>query len=118
MGGQKTSVYLSDSLAAQWRASGLPLSELIRRGLDRSSELEDTLRRVLREELGQGRPAVIAASPPEPQHGRTPELTPELEHEPSPEPARKPARSAASACPQPKARVLKGLCGNCGTYVG
>ena len=43
---------------------------------------------------------------------------PELKHEPSPEPARKPARSAGSTCPHPKARILKGLCNACGTYVG
>ena len=113
--GKRTSIYLSDDQAAAVKASGLRLGELLNRGLERSSELEDTLRRVLREELGQSRPAAYS---PEPQHGRTPELMPQLEHEPSPEPARKPARSAASACPPPKARVLKGLCGNCGTYVG
>ena len=110
-------MYLSDSLAAQWRASGLPLSELIRRGLERGSD-EDTLRRVLREELGQSRPAAIAASTPEPEQDSTPEHTPHLEHEPSPEPARKQPRPAASACPHPRTRVLKGLCNACGTYVG
>ena len=56
-------MYLSDSLAAQWRASGLPLSELVRRGLDRGSEWRTQLRRVtLREELGHSRPPVIAAA--------------------------------------------------------
>ena len=116
MGGQKTSVYLSDSLAAQWRASGLTLSELIRRGLERGS-VEDTLRRVLREELGQGRPAVIAASPPEPQHGRTPELTPELEHEPSPEPART-RMPAARSCTHKRVTSSKGgKCHDCGDWV-
>jgi len=32
--GKRTSVYLSDSLAAAVEASGLPLAELIRRGLE------------------------------------------------------------------------------------
>ena len=52
--GLKTSVYLSDDLAAQWRASKLPLAEVIRRGLTRSDSEPVTrasLREVLREEL-------------------------------------------------------------------
>lgn len=52
--GQKTSVYLSDELAERWRASSLPLSEVIRLGLDaadRAPDLEGTIRRVIREEL-------------------------------------------------------------------
>jgi 3-mercaptopyruvate sulfurtransferase SseA len=51
--GLKTSVYLSHDLAMCWRASGLPLAELIRRGvasLAPQPDLEATLRRVLREE--------------------------------------------------------------------
>ena len=111
-------MYLSDDQAARVKASGLRLGELLNRGLDRSSELEDTLRRVLREELGHTRPHVIAAPSPEPQQNSTPEHTPHLEHEPSPEPARKQPRPDASACPHPKARILKGLCNACGTYVG
>jgi hypothetical protein len=52
--GLKTSVYLSDDLAAQWRASKLPLAEVIRRGLTRSDEepvTKASLRHILREEL-------------------------------------------------------------------
>ena len=41
--GLKTSVYLSDDLAAQWRASKLPLAEVIRRGLARSDDKPVTL---------------------------------------------------------------------------
>ena len=55
---RETSVYLSDSLAARWRASGLPLSELIRRGLEHGSDadtltrtLDGIVRTALREEL-------------------------------------------------------------------
>ena len=50
--GLRTSVYLSDELAAMWRASGVPLAELIRRGLSAGGPVDEvTLRRVLREEL-------------------------------------------------------------------
>src|ERR1017187_11011682 len=46
----KTSIYLSAELTARVKASPLPLSELVRRGLE-APDLEATLRRVLREEL-------------------------------------------------------------------
>ena len=52
--GLKTSVYLSDDLAASWRASKLPLAEVIRRGLasgDGEPVTKTVLRDVLREEL-------------------------------------------------------------------
>ena len=54
--GQKTSVYLPDDLTAKWKASGTPLTELIRRGLDATEHGEPdldaaALRRILREEL-------------------------------------------------------------------
>ena len=45
----KTSIYLSDELTARVKASPLPLSELVRRGLE-APDLEAMLRRVLREE--------------------------------------------------------------------
>ena len=114
MGGQKTSVYLSDSLAAQWRASGLPLSELVRRGLERGSD-EDTLRRVLREELSQSRPAAIAASTPEPEQDSTHELMPE--REPSPEPARTPPRPDRSCKHKRMTSRKGGRCPDCSTWV-
>ena len=50
-------MWLSADLDARWRASGLPLSELIRRGLerdddrDRAADWEALLRNVIREEL-------------------------------------------------------------------
>ena len=61
--GGKRSVYLSDELAARWRATGLPLAEVIRRGLDTIEgttpgpryDIED-IRRVLREELARHAP--------------------------------------------------------------
>jgi hypothetical protein len=57
--GKKTSVWLSDDLVAGWRASRLPLAELVRRGLELGAPgrpvdevtHEAILRRVLREEL-------------------------------------------------------------------
>ena len=50
--GLRTSVYLSGELAAMWRASGVPLAELIRRGLSAGGPVDEvTLRQVLREEL-------------------------------------------------------------------
>jgi hypothetical protein len=93
-------VYLSDSLAALVKASGLPLGELVRRGLDRSSELEDTLRRVLREELhamhgtDHTAPAVIAEPSPQPEHDST-----------------------QRACRHPASQVHEGLCTDCGTWL-
>ena len=50
--GHRTSVYLSDELAEAWRASGVALSELVRRGLGMGEPLtEASLRRVLAELL-------------------------------------------------------------------
>lgn len=55
--GQKTSVYLADDVAAKAKASGVPLGELVRRGLDAGEpeSLEAMLRRVIREELATAR---------------------------------------------------------------
>lgn len=58
MAGKRTSVYLTDELAAAVKASGLPLAVLLWRGL------------------------------------------------------------GTAECDHPKARVIKGLCGSCGTNVG
>lgn len=50
--GLRTSVYLTDELTAMWRASKLPLAEVIRRGLNAGGPVDEaTLRHVLREEL-------------------------------------------------------------------
>ena len=54
--GRKTSVYLTDELDAQLRASKLPLAEVVRRGLihqDREPVDEHTLSRVLDEKLAR-----------------------------------------------------------------
>jgi post-segregation antitoxin (ccd killing protein) len=48
--GSKTSVYLPDDLTERWKASGLSLTEIVRRGLDAEPQ-EAMLRRVLRQEL-------------------------------------------------------------------
>ena len=49
----KTSVWLDDDTAAEWKASGLPLAELVKRGLKagRPEPLDDKIRRILRDEL-------------------------------------------------------------------
>ena len=50
----KTSVYLSDDLIIRWHASRLPLSEVVRRGLDAIEgrpDLVTEVRRAIREEL-------------------------------------------------------------------
>lgn len=58
--GQKTSIYLTDDLAARSAATGLPPGEIYRRGLEaveHSTEretLENTMRRVVREETDPG----------------------------------------------------------------
>ena len=50
--GLRTSVYLTDELNAMWRASRLPLAEVIRRGLAAGGPVDEvTLRQILREEL-------------------------------------------------------------------
>lgn len=50
--GLRTSVYLSDELAAMWKASGVPLAEVIRRGLAAGGPVDEaTLRSVLDEKL-------------------------------------------------------------------
>ena len=50
--GLRTSVYLSDELRAMWKASGLPLGEVIRRGLQAGGPVDEvTCRRIVREEL-------------------------------------------------------------------
>lgn len=54
MPGTKTSVWLSEDLAARWKSSGLSLTEIVRRGLDAADPQEaasERERAVLREEL-------------------------------------------------------------------
>ena len=54
MPGTKTSVWLSEDLATRWKASGLSLTEIVRRGLDATDPQEAATaedRAVLREEL-------------------------------------------------------------------
>jgi hypothetical protein len=53
--GRKTSVYLTDDLAESVKASGVPLAELIRRGLSASTPdpLEDRLAAVIRDEFAR-----------------------------------------------------------------
>jgi tRNA A37 threonylcarbamoyladenosine biosynthesis protein TsaE len=53
--GQKTSIYLPDDMAAKIKASGVPLIEWARRGLEAGDpeSMEATMRRVLREERAE-----------------------------------------------------------------
>jgi hypothetical protein len=49
----KTSVWLPDDLSDQWKASGVALAELVRRGLaaGEPEPLDDKIRRIVREEV-------------------------------------------------------------------
>jgi hypothetical protein len=49
----KTSVWLDDETAAEWKASGLALAELVKRGLkaDEPEPLDDKIGRLLDERL-------------------------------------------------------------------
>jgi hypothetical protein len=49
----KTSIWLPDEVAEQWRASGVSLAELVKRGLaaGEPEPLDGKIRRILREEL-------------------------------------------------------------------
>lgn len=54
--GLRTSVYLTDELNAMWRASRLPLAEVIRRGLAAGGPVDEitmrhAVREIIREEL-------------------------------------------------------------------
>lgn len=88
MAGQKTSIYLTEEVAQRVRASGLPLPELVRRGLDAGQppELEVIIRRVVREELAEDR------------RGRG-------------------AGVEEQACKHPAASVEDSVCRNCGADV-
>ena len=76
----KTSVYLTSEVAARWKASGVPLSELVRRGLDAhlAPDLETVLT-MLRAELtavhapSLERVPAIAATVPTPVRTRSEE---------------------------------------------
>ena len=109
----KTSVYLSTGLAARVKASGVPLSELVRRGLDAhlAPELETVLTMLRAELAAVHAPALervpaIAATVSMHAQARSEEERP----------AGRMQEPAASACTHPKARVHKGLCGACGQH--
>jgi hypothetical protein len=86
--GKRTSVYLSDDLAAAVRASGVPLGELIRRGLE-----ADIGRAIAQTAAAAQEPvpaaAVAVTTPPK----------------------------ARRRCPHPGTRVIGGWCGECGVVV-
>jgi hypothetical protein len=62
----KTSVWLSDDIAERWKQTGLPLAELVKRGLDAGEPeaLDGKIRRIIREELQ--RAAGQSQGPPPP----------------------------------------------------
>jgi hypothetical protein len=49
----KTSVWLPDDVAAEWKRREIPLAELVKRGLaaDEPEPLDEKIRRIVREEL-------------------------------------------------------------------
>lgn len=88
--GKRTSVYLSDGLAAAVEASGVPLAELIRRGLGAPLP-----------------PAAAVPARPAPARPRSAELPPAG-----------PVRPAARRrCPHPGTRVIGGWCRQCDAMV-
>ncbi len=95
--GKRTSVYLTEDLDAAVRASGVPLAELIRRGLGNHPETPGeigarvTTARKARE-LGQASARERRTSPA-------------------------PAPPAAEPCRHPMSRRIKGTCAACGKQV-
>ena len=86
--GKRTSVYLPDDVAALAAQSPLTLAELVTRGL------------------------VCPGHDPRPAPVSRPRASVDV-------PASLPAPGApVDGCKHPPARVLRGLCGCCGTYVG
>jgi hypothetical protein len=108
--GRRTSVYLSDELAVAVAASGVPLAELVRRGLGMvPAEPPVTVGpvQVVADERVPAGAAVLVSD------GR---VAGALDVRP---PSRRPASRVEGQCPpHPGGRVLKGLCGACGTFVG
>ena len=112
--GKRTSIYLTDDLAGAVKASGLTLSQHLRRSVELGTD-EDRLRRIVREELAAqlGRTAVRT---PEREPERATVHTPVQARSDDDRPAKRMQEPAASACTHPKARVHKGLCGACGQH--
>ena len=115
--GRRTSIYLSDELDEAWRASGVKLAELVRRGLAVDPPLsEGTLRLVLAEMLppaayatpvGTGIVALVDA-PPADMPGTTHVLTAVEAYD---EPAAEPCAGGR----HPSAAVIDGYCHECRT---
>lgn len=87
--GKKTSIYLSTDLADAVKASGLTLSQHLRRSVAAGTD-EDRLRRIVREELAA-------------QLGRTAVRTPEREPEPITVKTRSDEQRHAQHVPEPSA---------------
>jgi hypothetical protein len=61
MPGTKTSVWLSEEQVTQWKASGLSLTEIVRRGLaapDPQEAVTEAIRTAVREELAAAEDAI------------------------------------------------------------
>lgn len=85
----KTSVWLTEQLAADVKADGRTLSAILRAGLD-APTTEQLIRNAIRDELA-------------------------TQHTPPPEPPNTQANTRN--CPHPASRITKGLCNACGTNV-
>ena len=95
--GRRTSLYLSDDLEAAVRASGLPLAELVRRGLAGPGPAPPAQQQAPGENPAKTSTSREAATPRNPIR------------------AERPPSSRADNCPHPAGRRLKGLCMACGT---
>ena len=109
--GTKTSVYLSDDLAARWRGSQLSLGELIRRGLD-TAGIEDIVRRVIREELTG---VTVPATDSSEEQARTMQAPPPIVAAIGTEPEQ--TDTATRGCKHSAMRVRKGVCPTCKEWV-
>ena len=124
--GKRTSIYLSDGQAARIQASGMRLGELVNRGLERTTVLEDTLRSVLADVLSSDIEARVRTAVREELAGMATPVaacSPQLEHSstlaPLPEPGTEPEQdSTRAACRHPASQVHEGLCIDCGTWLG
>ena len=106
--GKRTSLYLSDELEAAVKASGLPLAELIRRGLHAPPAAPEAIPAECFEDVAalaqkEFIRAVAAENAPPPAPAWSPKSRPPI---------------AGQCPPHPKGRIHKGLCGACGTHVG
>jgi hypothetical protein len=95
--GKRTSVYLSDGLAAAVEASGVPLAELIRRGLAARTPGETRERAAPPHAI-----PTVTVTPMQPPLGQAPERG---------------SMAPRPRCPHPGTRMIGGWCRQCGVMV-